>query len=65
MEKAEKGEGTFRGMDIGDFLDSLELVLSKGDRAEIVPMRDGSVKVIRVRRSGVDPRDKVKSDTSP
>lgn len=65
MEKSRDGHGTFRGMDVAKFLNAVELALSKGDRAEIVPMRDGSVKVIRVRRSGVEPKKEQNSETSP
>lgn len=65
MEEHRGARGTFRGMDVDEFLDAVELALSKGDRAEIVPMRDGSVKVIRVRRSGVEVKKEQKIETSP
>lgn len=40
---------TFHGWDVREFLQTVDRVLSKGDRAEVVPGKDG-VKILRVRR---------------
>lgn len=38
-----------------DTVKAIESVISKGDRAEVVPVKDG-VKVLRVRRETVTPK---------
>lgn len=49
--------GTFHGVDVEEFLDAVESVISKGDRAEIVPVKKG-IKVLRVRRINVEDEKK-------
>lgn len=48
---------TFHGVGVEDFLDAVESVISKGDRAEIVPVKKG-IKVLRVRRINVEDEKK-------
>lgn len=42
----------FYGMRTEDFLKKIDAVISKGDRVELIPVKDG-VKVVRVRRGEV------------
>ena len=43
---------TFHGWDVREFLQTVDRVLSKGDRAELIPVKDG-VKVVKVKRETV------------
>ena len=47
---------TFHCWDVREFLQTVDRVLSKGDRAEVVPGKDG-IKVLRVRRETVKHED--------
>ncbi len=43
---------TFHGWDVREFLQTVDRVLSKGDRAELIPVKDG-VKVVKVKRETI------------
>jgi hypothetical protein len=43
---------TFYGMDVDEFLTNLQAILSRGDRVEIMPVKDG-VRITRIKRQTV------------
>ena len=45
-------EKSFYGIDVKTFLKRLDSVLKRGDRAELIPVKDG-VKILRIKREEV------------
>lgn len=44
----------FHGVETWNFLDSIDKTLKRGDRVEIIPIKDGKIKVMRVKMENVE-----------